>query len=93
MFGAGPACDARGAGGGSATRLELVQTEDETGIVNVIIMPDVYDRCRSAARNASVIQADGYVERQGQVQHIRAVRLHDLSEMVSNCSLRSRDFH
>jgi hypothetical protein len=40
-----------------------------------------------------VLQADGYVERQGQVQHVMAVRLHDLTELVSNCSLRSRDFH
>jgi hypothetical protein len=27
------------------------------------------------------------------VQHVMAVRLHDLTELVSNCSLRSRDFH
>jgi hypothetical protein len=40
-----------------------------------------------------VLQADGYVERQGQVQHVMAVRLNDLTELVSNCSLRSRDFH
>jgi error-prone DNA polymerase len=78
---------------GTAKGIVFETLEDETGIVNLIIRPDVYDRCWNAARNASVLQADGYVERQGQVQHVMAVRLHDLTELVSNCSLRSRDFH
>jgi error-prone DNA polymerase len=78
---------------GTAKGIVFETLEDETGIVNLIIRPDVYDRCRNAARSASVLQADGYVERQGQVQHVVAVRLHDLTELVSNCSLRSRDFH
>jgi error-prone DNA polymerase len=78
---------------GTAKGIVFETIEDETGIVNLIIRPDVYDRCRSAARHASLIQADGYEERQGQVQHVMAMRLHDLSELLSNCSLRSRDFH
>jgi error-prone DNA polymerase len=78
---------------GTAKGIVFETLEDETGIVNLIIRPDVYDRCRNAARSASVLQADGYVERQGQVQHVMAVRLYDLTELVSNCSLRSRDFH
>jgi error-prone DNA polymerase len=78
---------------GTAKGIVFETLEDETGIVNLIIRPDVYDRCRNAARSASVLQADGYVERQGQVQHVMAVRLHNLTELVSNCTLRSRDFH
>ncbi|HWE98119.1 MAG TPA: error-prone DNA polymerase [Tepidisphaeraceae bacterium] len=78
---------------GTAKGIVFETLEDETGVVNLIIRPDVYDRCRDAARNASVLQADGYVERQGQVQHVMAVRLHDLSHLVTDCSLRSRDFH
>jgi error-prone DNA polymerase len=73
---------------GTAKGIVFETIEDETGIVNLIIRPDVYDRCRSA----SLIQADGYVERQGQVQHVMAMRLHDLSELLENCLLRSRDF-
>jgi error-prone DNA polymerase len=78
---------------GTAKGIVFETIEDETGIVNLIIRPDVYDRYRSAARHASLIQADGYVERHGQVQHVMAMRLHDLSELLANCSLRSRDFH
>jgi error-prone DNA polymerase len=78
---------------GTAKGIVFVTLEDETGIVNLIVRPDVYDRCRSAVRNASVVQADGYVERHGQVQHVMAVRLRDLSELLVDYSLRSRDFH
>jgi error-prone DNA polymerase len=66
--------------------------KDETRSVNLIVRPDVYDRYRNAARNASVVQADGYVNRHGQVQHVMAVRLHDLSHLIADYPLRSRDF-
>jgi error-prone DNA polymerase len=77
---------------GTAKGIVFETIEDETGIINLIIRPDVYDRCRSAARQASFIQADGYVERHGEVQHVMAVRLHDLSELISDYTIRSRDF-
>jgi error-prone DNA polymerase len=77
---------------GTAKGIVFETLEDETGIVNLIIRPDVFERCRSAARHASVLQADGYVERQGQVLHVMAMRLHDLSELAADCALRSRDF-
>jgi error-prone DNA polymerase len=77
---------------GTANGIVFETIEDETGIINLIIRPDVYERCRSAARHASFIQADGYVERHGQVQHVMAVRLNDLSDLISDYTMRSRDF-
>ena len=78
---------------GTAKGIVFETLEDETGIVNVIIQPHIYETSRSAAKHASLLQVDGYVERHGQVQHGMAVRLHDLSELVAKCTLRSRDFH
>ena len=78
---------------GTAKGIVFETLEDETGIVNLIIRPDIYDRYQPIARSASVIQADGYVERQGQVQHVMVKRLHDLSHLIADCALRSRDFH
>jgi len=78
---------------GTAKGIVFATLEDETGIVNIIIRPDVYDVFRAIARSASMIQADGYVERQGKVIHIMAVRLHDLSSWLAEYDLRSRDFH
>jgi error-prone DNA polymerase len=78
---------------GTAKGIVFETIEDETGVANLIIHPPVFDRYRNAARNASVVQADGYIERQGKVQHVMVVRLHDLSAMVADCALTSRDFH
>jgi error-prone DNA polymerase len=78
---------------GTAKGIVFATLEDETGIVNIIIRPDVYDLFRAIARSASMIQADGYVERQGKVIHVMAVRLHDLSSWLAEYDLRSRDFH
>lgn len=52
-----------------------------------------YDRYRAAARHAGLLQADGYVERQGQVVHVLALRLHDLTPPLEGHRFRSRDFH
>jgi error-prone DNA polymerase len=78
---------------GTAKGIVFATLEDETGIVNLIIRPDVYDLYRPIARSASMVQADGYVERQGKVIHIMTVRLHDLSPWLAEYDLRSRDFH
>jgi error-prone DNA polymerase len=78
---------------GTAKGIVFETLEDETGIVNLIIRPDVYERYRSVARTAALIQADGQIERHSQVQHIMVARLHDLSEWIADHALRSRDFH
>ena len=78
---------------GTASGIVFETLEDETGIVNLIVKPDIYDRYRPAARHAGLLQADGYVQRSGQVVHVMAKRLFDLSDLLSGCVLRSRDFH
>jgi error-prone DNA polymerase len=78
---------------GTAKGIVFETLEDETGIVNLIVRPDVYEQYRSVARHASLLQADGYVERYGQVQHVLAIRLYDLSDVLTGYLLRSRDFH
>lgn len=67
--------------------------EDETGSANIIIRTDVYERYRAAARHASLLQVDGYLQRSGIVVHVMAKRLIDLSHLLSELESRSRDFH
>jgi error-prone DNA polymerase len=64
-----------------------------SGVVNLILWPQTYDRFRPAARHAGLLQCDGYVQRQGQVVHVLARRLEDLSDLLKGYELRSRDFH
>jgi error-prone DNA polymerase len=78
---------------GTASGIVFVTLEDETGIVNLIVRPDIYEKYRLAARHAGLLQAEGYVERQGQVIHIMVKRMFDLSSMLAGYQLRSRDFH
>ena len=78
---------------GTASGIVFETIEDETGVVNLIIRPDLYDRSRHAARHAALLQADGYVERSGQVIHVMAKRLIDLSHLLPGYDAMSRDFH
>ena len=78
---------------GTASGVVFETLEDESGIVNLIVWPQVYDRYRPAARHAGLLQAEGYVQRQGQVVHVIAKRLVDLSELIRGYELHSRDFH
>jgi len=78
---------------GTASGIVFVTLEDETGIANLIIRPNIYEQYRPAARYAALLEAQGYIERQGQVQHVMAVRLRDLSDLLGEYESRSRDFH
>jgi error-prone DNA polymerase len=78
---------------GTASGVVFVTMEDETGVANLILWPQTYDRFRPAARHAGLLQCDGYVQRQGQVVHVLARRLEDLSDLLKGYELRSRDFH
>jgi error-prone DNA polymerase len=78
---------------GTASGIVFVTLEDETGIVNLIVRPQIFDRYHLAARHAALLQCDGYIERQGQVVHVMAKRLFDRSELIQGYLLSSRDFH
>jgi len=78
---------------GTASGIVFVTLEDETGIANLIIRAAIYDRYRAAARHATLLQADGYVQKQGQVIHILAMRMYDLSDWLAGHKQHSRDFH
>jgi error-prone DNA polymerase len=77
----------------TASGILFATLEDETGIVNLIIRPNIYDRFRSAARHATLLQAQGRLQRAGQVIHLMAERLEDLSFLLQDGGYRSRDFH
>ncbi|HET8541351.1 MAG TPA: error-prone DNA polymerase [Anaeromyxobacter sp.] len=69
----------------------FVSLEDETGIANLVVMPDVYERCRPVVRGAPFLLARGQVERSGQVVNVRvnSVAPLALAPAVGN---RAREF-
>ncbi len=77
---------------GTASGITFVTLEDETGVANLVIRPDVWQRFRPAAKNAVALLAQGRLERQGEVIHILANRLTDVREISGRMDSRSRDF-
>ena len=71
----------------------FVTLEDETGATNVIVWRDLGDRQRRELLGAKLLAVFGKVEREGQVVHVLAGRLADLSPMLGNLETHSRDFH
>jgi error-prone DNA polymerase len=78
---------------GTASGIVFITLEDETGVVNLIVRPNVFEQYHAAARHAGLLQCDGYIERQGQVVHVMAKRMFDRSELIRGFELSSRDFH
>jgi error-prone DNA polymerase len=77
---------------GTAKGITFVTLEDETGVANLIIRPDVWKRWRSAALGATVLLAHGRLQRQGRVIHVLCTRLVNLSDRLKDLGPRSRDF-
>ncbi|MFT3784778.1 MAG: error-prone DNA polymerase [Tepidisphaeraceae bacterium] len=78
---------------GTASGVVFVTLEDETGIVNLILWSHVYERYRQAARHARLLHAEGVVQREGEVMHLLAHRLHDRTSLLRGLHQPSRDFH
>ncbi|WP_353857942.1 error-prone DNA polymerase [Azospirillum formosense] len=74
---------------GSAEGVVFITLEDETGIANLVIMPDVFEKFRKTILGARLIAAAGRVERNGkpnpeggEVIHLRVERLTDLTHRL-----------
>ncbi len=67
--------------------------EDETGTVNLVLWPRIWDRFRRVIVGAAALVVDGKVERASGVQHVIAASLEDLSQSLRGLYTRSRDFH
>jgi len=62
----------------TAKGITFVSLEDETGIANLVVMPDVYERYRPLVRGAPFLLARGRVERSGKVVNLRVMELLEL---------------
>jgi len=78
---------------GTAAGVVFLSLEDETGIVNVILWPQVYEAQRELALAASLLVVSGELQNREGVVHVVARRLHDRSRWLGGLARRSRDFH
>ncbi len=77
----------------SAAGVTFVTLEDETGYLNLIVWENVAQRERKALLGATLLGVEGHVQKEGDVMHIVTRRLHDLSELLGDLVVQSRNFH
>ena len=77
---------------GSASGVTFVTMEDETGHVNLIVWKRVAEEQRAALLGSRLLEVEGAVQREGDVLHVIARRLHDLSSLLGDLAVESRDF-
>jgi error-prone DNA polymerase len=78
---------------GSAGGVTFVTMEDETGYVNLIVWNRVAVEQRAALLESRLLEVHGKLQREGDVQHVIAQRLTNLSSMLGDLMVVSRNFH
>ncbi|WP_339532327.1 error-prone DNA polymerase [Pseudomonas mucidolens] len=78
---------------GTASGVTFVTLEDEFGNVNVVVWRDLAERQRQVLVGSSLLQVEGRWEAVGEVRHLIAGRLSDLTPLLAGINVRSRDFH
>ncbi|WP_409514518.1 OB-fold nucleic acid binding domain-containing protein [Brevundimonas sp.] len=77
---------------GSAKGVMFITIEDETGVANLVIWPSLYEQQRRIVLSASMLVVDGKVQREGDVVHIVATKLHDASALLASVGDRGEAF-
>jgi error-prone DNA polymerase len=94
---------------GTARGITFVTIEDETGVANLVVRPDIWQRFRRAANSAAAMLVLGRLERKAfadirqpssheptppqQVIHVLVSKIEDLAPLTQRIRPQSRDFH
>ena len=71
---------------GTASGVIFATLEDETGVANIVIWPRVYERFRREVLAARFMGVSGRVQRDGEVIHVVADKIVDLSDLLTQLS-------
>ncbi len=77
---------------GTAKGTVFVTLEDETGTVNLVVWPQVWERYRRIASEAVALLAAGTAQRSGRVVHVIVRSLENVVRFLQSVASRSRDF-
>jgi error-prone DNA polymerase len=78
---------------GTAKGFVFLTLEDETGISNIIIRPDLYASDRLTVVESSFLLVEGILQNQDGVTSIKAERMSKLDGMPDEAAIDSHDFH
>jgi len=75
---------------GTAKGFVFLSLEDETGIANIIIHPDLYEKCRLIVNREKFLRVDGVLQNQGTIS-IKAARV--MPVKITAAETESHDYH
>jgi error-prone DNA polymerase len=76
---------------GTAKGFVFLSLEDETGIANVVITPDIFEANRLVVTRSRILRIDGQLQLQDGVIHVKAREIIPLD--ISHAEIRSHDFY
>ncbi len=76
---------------GTAKGFVFLSLEDETGIANIVIAPDVFEANRLVVTRSRILRIDGQLQLQDGVTHVKAREIIPLD--ISHAEIRSHDFY
>jgi error-prone DNA polymerase len=77
---------------GSANEVTFITLEDETEVVNLIVWPSLFERQRRLVLSAGMIGCRGKVQREGEVIHLIAEHLIDMTDLLNSVGSRNEVF-
>jgi error-prone DNA polymerase len=77
---------------GSAKDVMFLTIEDETGPANIVVWPKLFERRRRVVLGSSMMAINGRIQREGDVVHLIAQQLFDLSSDLSGLADRDEAF-
>jgi error-prone DNA polymerase len=67
---------------GSAKGVIFATLEDETGVANIVVWPDCFERFRATLLKSCLLAVEGRIQKQGIVIHLVAEKLSDMTERL-----------
>ncbi|MCF1495100.1 DNA polymerase III subunit alpha [Agrobacterium vitis] len=77
---------------GSAKGVMFITIEDETGPANIVVWPSLFEKRRRVVLGSSMMAINGRIQREGEVVHLVAQQLFDLSGDLSALADRDAEF-
>ena len=70
----------------------FITIEDETGVANLVIWPKIFEQNRRTILGGRMLRVDGRIQREGDVVHLIARHLYDLSAALATIGDRETPF-
>ncbi len=78
---------------GTASGVTFFTLEDDTGNINVVVWAGTARAQKKPYMTAKILKVKGLLEKEGEVIHVIAGKLNDLTDQLSALQTTSRDFH